>query len=134
LYLRYFDASYKSGTEYRLLGTSCFILVLFVFLISFFTVFNDIYKNISVISWRSVLLVEETGVPGKKPSTYRTSMTNCLWTMGTALNHIEYRFQNYCYESTIQFLATNVFVLHAFLQNVNYLFCARMIRWKTVIS
>ena len=31
-----------------------------------FMVFNDNSKNISVISWRSVLLVEETGVPGKK--------------------------------------------------------------------
>jgi hypothetical protein len=27
-------------------------------------VFNATYNNISVISWRSVLLVEETGVPG----------------------------------------------------------------------
>ena len=26
--------------------------------------FNATFKNISVISWRSVLLVEETGVPG----------------------------------------------------------------------
>ena len=28
-------------------------------------VFNAIFKNISGISWRSVLLVEETGVPGE---------------------------------------------------------------------
>ena len=28
-------------------------------------VFNDTFNNISVISWRSVLLVKETGVPGK---------------------------------------------------------------------
>jgi cytochrome b561 len=28
-------------------------------------VFNATLNNISVISWRSVLLVEETGVPGK---------------------------------------------------------------------
>jgi hypothetical protein len=28
-------------------------------------VFNTIFNNISVISWRSVLLVEETGVPGE---------------------------------------------------------------------
>jgi hypothetical protein len=28
-------------------------------------VFNATFNNISVISWRSVLLVEETGVPGK---------------------------------------------------------------------
>jgi len=27
--------------------------------------FNDIFNNISVISWRSVLLVVETGVPGE---------------------------------------------------------------------
>jgi hypothetical protein len=29
-------------------------------------VFNATFKNISVISWQSVLLVEETGGPGKK--------------------------------------------------------------------
>jgi hypothetical protein len=32
------------------------------------------YNNISVISWRSVLLLEETGVPREnKPQTYRKS-------------------------------------------------------------
>jgi hypothetical protein len=29
-------------------------------------VFNTIFNNISVISWQSALLVEETGVPGEK--------------------------------------------------------------------
>ena len=28
-------------------------------------VFTDTFNNISVISWRSVLMVEETGVPGE---------------------------------------------------------------------
>jgi hypothetical protein len=28
-------------------------------------VFNATFNNISVISWQSVLLVEETGVPGE---------------------------------------------------------------------
>ena len=28
-------------------------------------VFNATFNNISVISWRSVLLVEQTGVPGE---------------------------------------------------------------------
>jgi hypothetical protein len=30
-----------------------------------FMVFNTTFNNIAVISWWSVLLVEETGVPGK---------------------------------------------------------------------
>ena len=30
-----------------------------------FLVFNATFNNISVISWRPVLLVEEAGVPGK---------------------------------------------------------------------
>ena len=30
-----------------------------------FIVFNATFNNISVISWRPVLLAEETGVPGK---------------------------------------------------------------------
>ena len=36
-----------------------------------FIVFNATFNNISVISWQSVLLVEETGVPGEKPPTCR---------------------------------------------------------------
>jgi hypothetical protein len=28
-------------------------------------VFNATFNNISVLSWRSILLVEETGVPGE---------------------------------------------------------------------
>ena len=36
-----------------------------------FMVLNATFNNISVISWRSVLLVEETGVPGEnhRPAT-----------------------------------------------------------------
>jgi hypothetical protein len=30
-----------------------------------FMLLNAIFNNISVISWQSVLLVEETGVPGE---------------------------------------------------------------------
>jgi len=33
--------------------------------VGWFVVFNTTFNNISVISWRSVLLVEETGVPGE---------------------------------------------------------------------
>jgi hypothetical protein len=32
---------------------------------SWFMVFYATFNNISVISWQSVLLVEETGVPGE---------------------------------------------------------------------
>ena len=35
------------------------------YLVCWFMVFNATFNNISVISRRSVLLVEETGVPGK---------------------------------------------------------------------
>jgi hypothetical protein len=40
-------------------------------------VFNATFKNISVISWRSVLL-EETMVPGEKPPTCRKSLINFI--------------------------------------------------------
>jgi hypothetical protein len=39
-------------------------------------VFKATFNNISVISRRSVLLVEETGVPGRIPLTCRKSLTN----------------------------------------------------------
>jgi hypothetical protein len=41
-------------------------------------VFNITFNNISVISWRLVLLVEETGVPGEKPPICRKSLTNFI--------------------------------------------------------
>ena len=42
-------------------------------------VFNATFNNISVISWRSVLLVEETGVHGSRnPPTCRKSRTNFI--------------------------------------------------------
>jgi hypothetical protein len=42
-------------------------------------VLNATFNNISVISWRSVLLVEETGVPGK---------TTDLWQVTDKVYHI----------------------------------------------
>ena len=41
------------------------ILFQFKYFRFFFMVFNTSFNNISVLSWRSVLLVEETGVPGE---------------------------------------------------------------------
>ena len=41
-------------------------------------VFNDTFNNISVISWQSVLLVEETGGRQRKPLTCRKSLTNFI--------------------------------------------------------
>jgi len=43
-----------------------------------FMVFNATFINISVISWWSVLLVKETGVPGEKQPTCRKSPTNFI--------------------------------------------------------
>jgi hypothetical protein len=39
--------------------------------------FNATFSNISVISWRLVLLVDETGEP-REPPTCRKSLTNAL--------------------------------------------------------
>ena len=41
-------------------------------------VFKATFNNIEVISSWSVLLVGETGIPGKKPPTCCTSMTNLI--------------------------------------------------------
>ena len=43
-----------------------------------YMVFNATFNKISTISWRSVLLVEETRVPGEKPPTGRKSLTNLI--------------------------------------------------------
>jgi hypothetical protein len=41
-------------------------------------VVNANFNNISVVSLWAVLLVEETGVAGKKPPTCRKSLTNFI--------------------------------------------------------
>jgi hypothetical protein len=48
-------------------------------------VLNDTCNNILVVSWCSVLLVEETGVPRKNPTTCRKSQTNFEPTAGFKL-------------------------------------------------
>jgi hypothetical protein len=56
----------------KLTATVCRTVVLFkdLLILSYLRVrvmvFNATFNNISVILWQSVLLVEETGVPGKK--------------------------------------------------------------------
>jgi hypothetical protein len=42
-------------------------------------VFNAIFNNISVILWWSVLLVEETGVPGSEKTTDLSQITDKLY-------------------------------------------------------
>jgi len=41
-------------------------------------VHNATFNNISVISWQSVLIVGENGVPGEKPPTCCKSLTNFI--------------------------------------------------------
>ena len=41
-------------------------------------VFNATFNNISSISWQSVLLVEETGVPGENHRSAAKSLTNFI--------------------------------------------------------
>jgi hypothetical protein len=41
-------------------------------------VFNVTFSNSSDIQWQSVLLVEETGVSGKKTTDLRKSLTNFI--------------------------------------------------------
>jgi len=41
-------------------------------------VFNATFKNITVISWQSVIKVEETGVHGEHKPAYHKSLTNFI--------------------------------------------------------
>ena len=42
--------------------------------------FNATFSNISAIMWRSVLLAEKTGIPGKKPTDLAqvTNKVHCI--------------------------------------------------------
>ena len=55
-----------------------------------FMVFNATFNNISVISWRSVLLMEENGVPGENhrhvASHWQTSSHNVVSSICTPPN------------------------------------------------
>ena len=55
----------KTTYNYKRSGYYCVLLnsVDFRFGLVWYMVFNATFNNISVISWRSVLLVEETGEP-----------------------------------------------------------------------
>jgi hypothetical protein len=48
------------------LSSSCIIDLGVMFGLVWFVVFNATFNKISAISWQSVLLVKETGVPEKK--------------------------------------------------------------------
>jgi len=48
------------------------------YMVGWFMVFNATFNNTSVISWWSVLLVEETKVPEVKPPICRKSLTNFI--------------------------------------------------------
>jgi len=50
----------------------------FILIVVWFVVFSTTFNNISAISWRSVLLVEKTGVPWQKPPTCHRSLTNFI--------------------------------------------------------
>jgi hypothetical protein len=51
-------------------------------------VFYATFNNISVISWRSVLLVEETGVPGEnnRPATSTLRLSGIRATIGEKIH------------------------------------------------
>jgi hypothetical protein len=53
-------------------------------------VFNATFNNISVISWRSDLFVEETGVPGENhwPATSHWADTDKLYHIKLYLEHL----------------------------------------------
>ena len=49
-------------------------------------VFNPTFNNISAISWRSVLLVEGTGVPGENHRPVASSINNDLYYQQVEIN------------------------------------------------
>jgi hypothetical protein len=79
-------------------------------------VFYATFNNISVISWRSVLLVEETGVPGEnnRPATSTLRLSGIRATIGEKYIYLSmesyYTFTLFgCYEISISKMAIDIF-------------------------
>ena len=53
-----------------------------------FMVLSATFNNMSVISWQSVLLVEETGVPGAEKTTDLSQVTDTVQLNGFCVNGI----------------------------------------------
>ena len=90
-------------------------------------VFNAIFNNISVISWRSVLLVAETGVPGgnRRPaaSHWQTLLNSvvhlALIEIGRKYNAITYR--GYNLPSSQYSSLLDIFIIEIYCSLINHL-------------
>jgi hypothetical protein len=60
-----FDTDTASKVNFYVSCVTKYIIILFACLFVCLMVFNATFNNISVVSCRSVLLVEETGAPGE---------------------------------------------------------------------
>jgi hypothetical protein len=65
-------------------------------------VFNASFNNISAISWRSVLLVEETGVPGENHRSVASQLT--LYLIANGENEYQDEYQNFQANFTLVYL------------------------------
>jgi hypothetical protein len=77
--------------RFNVLYETCIGQLQFGWLVYWIIVFNVTFNNISVISWWSVLLVEETGVPRENPPTCRKSLSNyhiMLYRVHLAMNGV----------------------------------------------
>ena len=74
------------GSQKNISAPSLFIIPSQV-VVGWFMVFNATFNNISVISWQSVLLVEETGVPGEnhRPVASQVSEQSCICVLGESI-------------------------------------------------
>ena len=75
-------------------------------------VFNATFNNFSAISWRSVLLVEETGVPWKNhwpvASHWQTWSWDSCFILYVFFAYDRTKFMSECYQTRVQVLVTAV--------------------------
>ena len=102
-----------------------------------FVVLNATFNNISVISWWSVLLLNETGVPGENHRSFTDKLYQIAYNNIIASEY-DYCFTIICYDGRVYYLIWLLFHYYLLHGRVYYLiwllYHYYLLRWPCILS